>query len=432
MFAPLDWDVLGYLWSRGWRGNVSQFALNQKCFEMLLEVSQLLRYGNYAKLAEREDVSDAVRKSCWKLQFYAYLYDGDSCRALSVLSDKLAGRCDVKESTRLSRIFFCNDREVIARMIEGEERKLHRMLPLAAGLESRLNDRLSAADKWMSLQQDPKHVFFNEIGVKETQHLDCKATNVAFTQNGIKTWDSSSNTSNALAFLWPPSHNWPETIFSSGSKAHCLALLNDKKRVIYSGEERLTVLSQLNDLTAVEHAWAPLRASFILTSEGREDDDDRDDLVLAIQNDGLIRQLSTRPEDNYQVLTEFGPPEKNILIAAAYLWKSVLILSANNDTVYWYSDWQEHRHPTRIFRGHRCNAFHSSLLVLAPPDCEGELEAVLVSGSEDARLVAWSVASGLKIWEHKMTAPVSQLLPKSQNEFYCLTTDGQLTEFAIQ
>lgn len=449
--------VLGHL-----KGNLSELSELKESgrFKSLQQLADLIQSEDYLALANEET---SVSVPALKLHFYTLIQEQRIPEALSLLKDRIADLLkDQEELARTSSMLFADEGSAVVMEAKAAEKaKLERMLPTAAALNTRLMDLLSEAVE-AEKRRNPLHCpilcadepppsatslslfqrghecqsFEGCFRAEKLSDSRCHTTNFAFIsgqsqppsdeqQMRMRQWDANES-KHEISFLWPPQHRWPERLlqpgsFVDGKVPHCMAAVQDGNRIIWSGEDRLTMLASTEDLRVVEHCWAPLRASYLITTA-------QGDEVLAVQNEGHIRHLSLDPRSNYAVLGDFGPPERSrgILVAAAFEHRGSLALSCNNDTIYWYSDWRAWPHPTRVFRGHKCRNYHSGLLVLDGSGSEDERDWLLLSGSEDGRVVAWSIGSGRCVGEVKASdfGQIAQLLPAGGGEFYTLSSEG--------
>ncbi len=435
----MEFLILGSL-----KGDLNQLEKlrNSDSFLEVQKTCELIESENYAAIASLQP------KICLKLQFHSLLLEEKAKEALILLKCGLANQLNCNELAELSSLLFVGRKDLIEEAKAGEKRNLFEAFPVAASLHTRLETLLERAQKYQK-SFNPLHCSIlcdfeaSTVDLFSDKHA-CKSfnecfetnlfadyrtatTNVAFLADGsLKHWNANeANTVSCLSpsdYFWPVELLSPET-FADGKLPHCLAVLKGENKIVWSCEERLTMLSSLDDLRTIEHCWAPLRASYLLPC--------LDGSFLAIQNDGIIRHLSTRSSDSYAVLKELSPPEQNILVAAAAEHKGALALSCNNDTIYWYSDWREYGYPTKIFRGHQCKKFHSGLLVL-DGESDDERDWLLVSASESAEVVVWAVGSGRCVGRAKAaeSGQIVQLLPSADGHgFLSLSSEGVIQQW---
>lgn len=196
-----------------------------------------------------------------------------------------------------------------------------------------------------------------------------------------------------------------------------IAITADTEFCICSTEGQITTLYDLKD-GKVLHSWVRLRCSHLLTPRNPIDK-----YFLAVSDNGSILQIST---ESFKVLKTLPSINERVQVSSAFLDGERLLVGYNNSTLYYYEDWQEYEHPTRIFRGHSCTKFRvNCILSRFNPN-------LALSCSENGSIYAWNIATGRLTHEIAVHEKCSNdILELGMGKFVTCGDDGKLYEWTF-
>ena len=198
-----------------------------------------------------------------------------------------------------------------------------------------------------------------------------------------------------------------------------IAYMPDTDQVIKSTEGQCTVLYDSRQ-DRVIHSWVRLRCSHILTP-AREDER----YFFAAGDNGDILQIST---ESFEIMRKIPTMNERLQVSAAYLDEDRLLVGYNDSTIYYYEDWLNYEHPTRIFRGHKCTTYRVNS-ILSRYD-----RNTVLSCSENGSIYVWKIESGRLIFEikiHKNGTCVNDIIEIGKGTFVTCGDGNELYEWTL-
>lgn len=198
-----------------------------------------------------------------------------------------------------------------------------------------------------------------------------------------------------------------------------IAFLPNQNFVLCSTEDQTTILFDLNQGIPI-HSWIRLRCSHILTPS-KEDEK----YFLAAADNGDILQIST---ETFQVIKTIPSVHDKVQISSIDLDGKRLLVGCNDSTIYYYDNWMNYSHPTRIFRGHLCKKYQIAA-VLSRHD-----HNIIISTSENGSIYVWNISSGRLLFQIKIfpeNCCVNDILEVEPRRFICCGDGGKLYQFKL-
>jgi len=197
-----------------------------------------------------------------------------------------------------------------------------------------------------------------------------------------------------------------------------MALTAEKEFVICSTEGQNTTIFDMNEGKVI-HSWIRLRCSHLLTPQNASDK-----YFLAVSDNGVILQISTESFETIKIIPSMN---ERLQVSSAYLDGRRLLIGYNNSTLYYYEDWQNYEHPTRIFRGHTCTKFRINS-ILSRFD-----RNLALACSENGSIYVWNIETGRLIFEINLHDKCSNdIMEIGQERFLTCGDDGKLYEWKLK
>lgn len=463
--------------------NVSELFSSQKLKEFVVEG----RWDDLVnKLSEYKNI-EIVDKSIFKIieqKIHEILNFGNQTLALEILRNELSplNRFPERIHQLAQSILLMRtepiDRELLAQELIVELKKV-------AGLmitDNRLEELIQQALEYQKLVNCPFHIERNDQSLDLWYDHDCKIDEtivlelghlegkiipiestmdilrilissdgtrlVVFDDNGElfnyekigqHEWNFSKKMTTLLdsVTIWPnivqrypQSHNQEQILFKTLNEPSTteelsieaplsMAFMPNQNFVICSIEDQTTTLFDLKEGKPI-HSWIRLRCSHILTPR-REDEK----YFLAASDSGNILQIST---ETFQVIKTIPGINDKLQISSVDLDGKRLLVGCNDSTIYYYDDWLNYSHPTRIFRGHFCKKYQIKS-ILSRHD-----RNIVISCSENGSIYLWNLSSGRLIFQIKIfpeNCCVNDILEVGPRRFICCGDGGKLYQFAI-
>ena len=196
-----------------------------------------------------------------------------------------------------------------------------------------------------------------------------------------------------------------------------MALTADEEFVIFSTEGQITTIFDTKE-TKVLHSWIRLRCSHLLTPQNTNEK-----YFLAVSDNGNILQIST---ESFETIRTLPSMNERLQVSSAYLDGKRLLIGYNNSTLYYYEDWQNYEHPTRILRGHKCTKFRVSS-ILSRYD-----QNLAISCSENGSIYVWNLETSRLIYEIVLHDKCSNdILEIGRGKFVTCGDDGKIYEWKL-
>lgn len=197
-----------------------------------------------------------------------------------------------------------------------------------------------------------------------------------------------------------------------------MALTADKEFIICSTEGQNTTIFDMNEGKVI-HSWIRLRCSHLLSPQNPSDK-----YFLAVSDNGAILQIST---ESFETIKTIPSMNERLQISSAYLDGRRLLIGYSNSTLYYYEDWQNYEHPTRIFRGHICTKFRVNSIL------SRFNRNLALSCSENGSIYVWNIDTGRLVYEIGLHQKCSNdIMEIGQGQYLTCGDDGKLYEWKLK
>jgi hypothetical protein len=196
-----------------------------------------------------------------------------------------------------------------------------------------------------------------------------------------------------------------------------IAITADDQFLICSNEGQSTTLFDMKNGKVV-HSWIRLRCSHLMTPQNSAEK-----YFLAVSDHGSILQIST---ESFETIRTIPSMNERLHVSSVYLDGKRLLIGYNNSTIYYYDNWQEYEHPTRIFRGHSCTKFRVNS-ILSRYDIN-----LALSCSENGSIYGWNIETGRLVYVIDLHGKCSNdIMEIGQGRFMTCGDDGKLYEWKL-